>query len=380
MFQIDANLGDAQSGPKYEQLKHLLIGQLRSGRLVVGDYLPPEADLAQMLGIARNTVRRALSELESQHLVRRVRGRGTMICGDLDSRKQARSNLYALVLPHVAVGMYTALQGGFGSKVTSQSGQMIVCNTEQDVGKQSDAILRLADQGVAGIVVVPVSQALTPPHHFRFLNSLQVPLVFCHRRVPEVRSPMVAFSGTEVGRLAGQHLVEAGHRRVAYFATHRSEMSMCYEESLRKSVEAVGGELLPEHVHYGQWSQGRKASPQQVDDVRAALEKLFASKHRPTAIMASYDTEAVLVHFLLSQMGVRVPDDLSLIGFGGTDRQDAVAAMKLTSVVVDEERLGEIAGSILGEMITGERELDDNSEIFVRLAISKGETVAPPSA
>ena len=69
---------EPRSHLKYERLKRLLLDQMSSGQLRPGDLLPPEVDLAQKMGVARNTVRQAMRELELQRLIRRVRGKGTI--------------------------------------------------------------------------------------------------------------------------------------------------------------------------------------------------------------------------------------------------------------------------------------------------------------
>ncbi|MBK8022830.1 MAG: GntR family transcriptional regulator [Chloroflexi bacterium] len=69
----------ASAVPLYEQLKEMLLAQLRSNDLSVGHKLPPERELMQQYGVSRSTVRRALDELEQQGYVTRMQGVGTVV-------------------------------------------------------------------------------------------------------------------------------------------------------------------------------------------------------------------------------------------------------------------------------------------------------------
>ena len=70
---------------KYEQLKGHLLTELRMGRLKPGDALPTEVELAEMLCVARNTVRHALSELDRDGFIRRIRGKGTFVSEEIST-------------------------------------------------------------------------------------------------------------------------------------------------------------------------------------------------------------------------------------------------------------------------------------------------------
>src|SRR5688572_27558552 len=124
---------------KYEQLKHMLLGQMTSGQLRPGDLLPPEVDLAQKMGVARNTVRQAMRELELQRVIRRVRGKGTIVCEitpGADTAFQTAGQLYGLVLPELRAGMYQSLQAGLNHSMSAVGANMIVCDSGQELYQQ----------------------------------------------------------------------------------------------------------------------------------------------------------------------------------------------------------------------------------------------------
>ena len=104
------------------------------------------------------------------------------------------------------------------------------------------------------------------------------------------------------------------------------------------------------------------------------LHRVLQSEAPPTVIFCTFDSEAEMVYLLLNQMGVKVPEEISLISFGGTWR-DGALARRLSAVTVDEEELGRNAARLLDEMRRREKPLNDATEIIMPLSWSQGETL-----
>ncbi|MBN2290948.1 MAG: substrate-binding domain-containing protein, partial [Pirellulales bacterium] len=105
-----------------------------------------------------------------------------------------------------------------------------------------------------------------------------------------------------------------------------------------------------------------------------SLQRMIGEPNPPTAIMCHFDDLAEMIYFQLDRLDLRVPEDISLIGFGGTWRRGALAR-RLTSVVVDEAELGSRAANLLNEMRCGLRNMDDSEEFVMPLGLHEGETV-----
>ncbi len=347
------------------------MAELHAGRLRPGDALPTEHELAAGAKMSRNTVRLALADLERDGVIRRIPGRGTFIHDSALQRLKRGLDLFALVIPDTRGGYYPSLQRGFHDASGELHSQVIVCDTDNDPFRQADALLQLIDQKVAGIALVPTTSPLTPAHQIRPLHERSIPVVFCHRRVQGIQAPLVTFSGFDVGRRAGHAILEHHHARVAYFSAQRAGLSLQYEEGLREVLRAGGGEL-------GFLCSDDTSKP--TAEHEAFIEKnllaLLKAPHRPTAIFCAFDSEAEMVYLVLQRMGIRVPHEISLVGFGGTWREGALAR-RLTSVAVDEEELGRIAVKLLNQMGSGELPLNDQTEILMPLSISPGETLGP---
>jgi GntR family transcriptional regulator of arabinose operon len=373
---IAAPNGDVASLPKHERLRNYLLRELTEGRLRPGDALPTEHALSESAQMSRNTVRQALAELERSGLIRRTRGRGTFVHESALQRLKSGLDIFSLVIPESRGGYYPSLQRGFQRAAGELHNQVIVCDTDNDPFRQADALLQLMDKQVAGIALVPTTLPPTPAHQIRPLRERGIPVVFCHRGIDGIRAPLVTFSGLDVGRLAGQAMLQHGHKRVAYFSAHRSVMSLKYEQGLREALREGGGKLPEEFVHCDTTT---KINPEHESFLQGRLEKLLAHRARPTAIFCAFDSEAEVVYLQLSRMGVKIPEQMSLVGFGGTWREGAITR-SLNSVTVDEEALGCHAATLLDEMRRRVRPLDDATEILMPLSFSDGTTLGPAPA
>lgn len=361
--------------PKHERLRAYLLKELSGGRLKPGDALPTELALATSAEVSRNTVRHALAELERSGLIRRVRGSGTFVHESAMERLKSGLDIFALVIPDTRGGFYPSLQRGFHTASTERHNQVIVCDTDNDLFRQADSLLQLIDKKVAGVAIVPTTVPPTPAHQLRPLHERGIPIVFCHRRVEGIHAPLISFSALEVGRMAGRAMLKHGHRNAAFFAFQRAGLGSQYEAGLREGLAEGGGKLRDEFVRY---DDSPKLTAAHEDFLKVNLEQILRAKNRPTAIFCPFDSEAESVYLLLNQMGIKVPNDISLISFGGTWREGALIR-RLSAVTVDEEELGQHAARLLDQMRRRERPLNDATEIVMPLSWASGETLGPVS-
>jgi GntR family transcriptional regulator of arabinose operon len=357
--------------PKHERLRAYLLKELRGGRLKPGDALPTELALATSAEVSRNTVRHALAELERSGLIRRVRGSGTFVHESALERLKSGLDIFALVIPDTRGGFYPSLQRGFHGASSECQNQVIVCDTGNDAFRQADALLQLIDKKIAGVAIVPTTVPPTPPHHIRPFHERGVPIVFCHRRVEGIHAPLVSFSARGVGERAAREMLGKGHKRVAFFAFQRAGLGSQYEQGLRDGLGEGGGELPTEFVCY---DDSPKLTTDHEQFLGANLRRVLSSEKPPTAIFCPFDSESESIYLLLNKMGVKIPEQISLISFGGTWREGALTR-RLTAVTVDEEELGRNAVKLLDQMRRREKPLNDATEIIMPLSWAEGETL-----
>lgn len=380
-LQIEARLrrldlgANGDNRPKYERLRHYVAQEVSAGRFRPGAAFPSEQQMARMLCVARTTVRQALAELERDGFVVRKHGAGTYVNEAFTPAVPARLDVFALVTPGGNQGFWPSLQLGFESAAAGMNKQILACSTDNSLDRQAHVFLQLIEKRVLGIALAPTALPVTPAYQVQHLQNSGIPVVLCHRGVPGIEAPLLAIPFREIGREAGRLLLANGHRRIAFYSMHeRNEASAGYESGLREVLQGAGTDLVPELTYWGRSNSPYLAA--QADTLAAALRGMLAGSDPPTAIFASFDPVAERIYMILREMGLRVPEDVALIGFGGTNRDGALRE-RLTSIVIDEEEVGRRAAQMLNEINEKRRPFSDTEVIPIPTAVSAGRTLGP---
>ena len=363
--------GSVSSRLKWQAVSSFLSRQLAAGAYRPGDILPSENQISKSIGVARNTVRQAFAELEKEGLIKRVRGKGTVVAPHNQKTNSQQLEMFALIMPEIRRSSYASLVKGFDVGANNGYHQIMICNTDESVDKQGHIILQLLEKGVAGVAVVPTTYFQTPVQQIRYLQANGVPVVFCHRSIEGVDAPFLCWEWEQVGRIAGEKLIEYGHKQIMYFGNWKYSIPLSHVRALRQILSENSVSLPDDRVLFGPPPTESEADIKKEKLIKTAL----TGENRPTAVLCSDDTEAERVFWVAHQVGLNVPEDLSIIGFGDVHR-DTMFKKLLTSVTVDELHLGKRAASLLCEMRSGDKPIENDETYYMRLQLADGSTLA----
>lgn len=297
-------------------------------------------DVARHAGVSIATVSRALNDrsrvsVETRERVLRVaRSLGYQPNDLARSLAGMATQTIALLLPDITNPFFPELVKGVQTLADEHGHLLLLCHNADDGGKARADIGMLRRKKVDGILLVAgtlrtkgIAQA-----------TCGVPTVVLDRHVPGLRSDLVTVDHRAGAKLAVEYLVELGHRRIVHVTgpsgvSSSKERHAGYEDALR----AVGVEPDPELVVPGDFLE---------DGGYAAGRSLLQRGIEFTAAFAANDLSAIGLLTSLTEAGLRVPADVSVVGFDGV-HLTAYTAPPLTTVAQPVYDLGRRAAELL---------------------------------
>jgi LacI family transcriptional regulator len=238
----------------------------------------------------------------------------------------------------------------------------MVCNSAEDAVREEHNLDLLVQQRVQGVVITPVDEQ-NP--RLGALLERGVPVVLLDRVSATRNCCSVVTNDVHGGQLAGQHLLERGHRRIAYVGDPAGNRQM--RDRYEGFLDAVGPDRS-EIIFAGNW---------RVDVGRAAGRELAerAPGDRPTAVFCANDLLAIGVLQELTHHKIAVPDDIAIVGYDDLVWADA-AAVPLTSVRQPREQLGRAASRlVMAEIDEGVRHQHEHVTFQPELAVRDSSNV-----
>ncbi|WP_406691314.1 LacI family DNA-binding transcriptional regulator [Saccharopolyspora sp. ID03-671] len=313
-------------------------------------------DVARAAGVSIGTVSNVVNrpQLVSEETRRRVQAAIDELGYVRDeSARQLRagsSRIMALLVLDLANPFFVDIARGAEQAAHEAGLNVITCNSGQRVDLESSYLSMLAEQRVRGVLLSPVD---TTGERLRAFARNGIPYVFVDRTVPEVQGSSVAVDDVTGGALAAHHLAETGHREIA-MVNGPSLLAQCRDR------EAGARSALQDHdVHLSVLD----APALDVASGRDAGARLLGRSPRPTAVFCANDLLALGVLQAMVAAGVRVPEEMAIVGYDDIEFAGA-AAVPLTSVRQPARQIGRTAAELLIDETSGEAPVKHRRLVF----------------
>ncbi|HEX2909521.1 MAG TPA: GntR family transcriptional regulator [Chloroflexia bacterium] len=305
----DLNKSD-HSTALYLQLIAYFRERIEDGSLGPGQYLPSEIELAREHQISRNTVRQAMSVLVQEGLLERVRGRGTFVreVTKLKTFSSASEKRIGVVLMYVADQLNMELLKGIEQAAKSRGYQVSFAFSEEDASQQTRNIERLCQDRVAGLIIFPLSNEADNAAIAR-LQETKIPLILIDRYLSNRVTDYVVVDNFGGGYRATQHLLILGHTRIGFVGGNYFQTS-----SVQDRWQGYRAALLDYNLPYDQNLVSTFPASTENEDGEAYLAYL-SRLDRPGAVFISTDMQVPAFYKAARQCGLRIPEDLAVVGF-----------------------------------------------------------------
>ncbi len=334
------------------------------------------ADVAERAGVSTATVSRVLAGLGGARPATRERilaaasELGYRPSGIARSLKSRTTRTFGLIVTDIENPFFPQLVRAVEDAARDEGYALLLCNASEDPDREGAYLDLLAERRVDGVVIAASSLGV---HHREWLAASPLPVVLVNCGAPGVELPSIASDNVDGGRMAAQHLLDLGHRRIGVLtAPPRNVDGPDRLAGVREALSRALG--LPD-------------PPVAMDDAgvqggERAMRRLLADGPDPTGVVAYNDLMAIGAMRAIRASGRRVPDDISLVGFDDVDLA-AYVDPPLTTIVQATAAMGRWAVEQLSASVAaardGERTLPAGPVLLpVRLEV-RGSTASPPA-
>jgi LacI family transcriptional regulator len=299
--------------------------------------------------------------------MRVVRDQGFSTNRNARALSGGKTGLVGVTIPVVHGGHFTAILAGVTEGLYEQDMRAVLCPTLHQHEREVNLLGRLMHGTTdAGILMLPEESN----DELRALQRHGYPFVVVDpRTAPDEGIPAVSAANASGARVATEHLLELGHRRIAAITGPPSWLASSERLNGFRSALASAGVLAdPGLVREAAFTTGAGEE---------AAASLLDLSDRPTAIFAFNDELAVTVLHAARERGLRVPDDLSVVGFDDSDNA-RITTPGLTSVRQPLAEMGRMAVTLLLQLLESGRVAGVSVELAIRLV--ERDSTAPPAA
>jgi LacI family repressor for deo operon, udp, cdd, tsx, nupC, and nupG len=326
-------------------------------------------DVADLAGVSLATVSRALSASAevSPRLSRRVQAAASRLnyAVNINARglRGKTSGLVVVLLPDIANPFFSVLLQGIEEQARSHDMAVLIGDTGVDAAIAETYWRLIEGQRADGIILLNGFLPYRPGKR----AAGDYPIVVVSERIAGVDAPVVGIDNVAAAFDAVSYLARLGHRRIAHICGPADNvLTVERRAGYQKAVEAHGLETWPEAIQPGEFS---------IRAGRAATARLLAAAPRPTAIFAANDEIAVGAITEAKACGLRLPEDLSVVGFDDIE-MGQICDPPLTTIYQPRREMGRKALETLARLVEAPGKRPSDILLDYKLVV-RGSAVAP---
>lgn len=314
-------------------------------------------DVADLAKVSKTTVSHVIND--TRYVEEETRQRVMNAIARLDYRPNAaarslttnRTGNIGMIISDASNLFFGEMLLGVEDVLLSRNYNLILCSTDEILERESHYLDLLLRQRVDGIIAAATSQRWGALAEAEMQHT---PIVFVDRAFESMEGPFVGVENEGGAFLGTQHLIAQGQRKIGLIAGHQRLSTM--RDRLRGFERALdeAGLYAP-----GEWIV---PCPLSIESGRAAVRHVLSLSNRPTALFISNNLLAVGALLALKDLGLRCPEDISLVCFDDHPWA-AVSDPPLTVVRQPARQVGSVAAKILCKLLDG-RQLEEQRIIL----------------
>lgn len=351
---------------KYETVKQTLRNEIIDGKYKINEKLPTESELMARFDVSRYTIRRAVGDLENEHYIYRIQGGGMFVQDwQRDWQDDEKNKIIGVISTHMADYIFPSIISGIDSVVADHGYSIIVGNTLNDHSRERQTILNMLDLKIAGLIIEPSESAMPNPNLdlYRQIQKYKIPTILFHSTYAGFDFPTLLTKDRDAEKQLINYLFDLGHTSILGVFQINDQQGV---DRMTGMIQAYQERQFPTTKSNVIMYQ----SDDPLDSVISKIDMTLSGNHAISAIACYNDELATRVMSHLEKQGIKVPTDISVVGFDNYDMAQ-VLVPGLTTANHPKRNLGEDAGKMILSMINGN---DVKSKLYPTEIIKRGST------
>ncbi|OUS74889.1 GntR family transcriptional regulator [Paenibacillus sp. MY03] len=361
---------ESASKPMYEQIFEALRERIKEGQYAVGDRVPSEKELGDEFGVSRITSKKALEMLALDGYIVRQPGRGSFVAeqgtvqtaaghasiapmGQTRSGRNPGKRLIGLVMTDFGDAYGSGLVYGMEQASREQGSYLILRRSFGIAANEEEEIKGMLELGVDGMIILPAQGEYFNAEILKLVIG-QFPFVLVDRHLKGLPAASICTDNVTGAAKGTNHLFDLGHRHIA-FLTPPPRDTTAIEDRIEGFVKAhTERGIVADRDTWIQDIMSTLPSAHIEVNRRKDIDKIKAhlTKHpHITALFATEYNVALLAEKAAQELGLAIPEDLSLICFDSPYRS---GLQPLTHLRQNQEEIGRLAFEHVTRLLDGE--------------------------
>jgi GntR family transcriptional regulator, arabinose operon transcriptional repressor len=323
--------------PKYETVKQALQQQIQAGKLQPGDKLPHEEDLMKQFKVSGITIRKALTELADEGVITRIKRKGSFVNGAQPADHSSHLIAFILSAEDNFDVSYMKIIKGAQQAAAEFNYSLIVEWSNENLAVEQASIQKMLDRKVDGFLIYPFDPVRSKDN-YQLIEQNNIPYLLVDRYNVDHPSYFSGCDNYDGAILATRELIRLKHTKIKFASYHfflhsEQERFAGYCSAMRQAGLTVTDEDLLTRIDY--------------DGLADSI-----LKREVTALFCSNDKIAIEIIGQLTTRGLKIPQDVSIIGFDDWDHSSNLS-IGLSTVRQNFEEIGRNAANLLNQVIRG---------------------------
>ncbi len=304
---------------------------------------PTIHDIARELNISASTVSRALND--NPRISQKTKEKIKSVADSLGYRpntmasnlRNKKSNTIGIVVPLINRHFFSSVISGVEDVAYKSGYNVVISQSNDNADKEINIVHSMFLNRVDGLII-SIAMQTSNYDHLKLFRKKNIPLVFFDRAVPEIETDKIMVDDRAGGFKVTQHLIDQGYQRIAHVGGPQN--LLIYQLRLKGYVDALeknGVAYDPSLV---------LTSTLTSDEGIVAVKKLMSLPQPPDAIFCANDTVALSAMMYLRDSGIKIPQEMGIVGFSN-EPSSKVVSPPITTIVQPGFEMGQKAAELI---------------------------------